>query len=935
MSSTKKDSGVSADRIYRFGAYCLVPRQRVLLLENEPVPIGSRAFAILVALVERAGSIVSAPELIRIAWPGVVVDEANLRVQIGSLRKLLGGGTSKRRTIDTVPLQGYCFVMPVEQVSARSSEPPVEATHEHNLPAELTTTVGRQETVGLLSEAVSSRRLITITGPGGIGKTTVALAVARRCLSQFLDGARFVDFSPISDPQLVTTVVASKLGIGALSEDPMAGLLAHLTGKQLLLVLDTCEHVVETIAVLTETLLAHLPEIRILTTSREALRAAGEWVHRLQPLPVPPEAASQRAAEIMTYPSVDLFVQRVAANLDQFELRDADAPFVSTICRQLDGIPLAIEFAAAHVEEIGLREVAARLNDRFSILSRGRRTALARHQTLAATLEWSYDLLPERERTVLRHLSVFRGAFTGDAVRAVATYDLEKQQASVALSNLHLKSLVTVNIGAEVVLYRLLDTTRLFAAQKQEPTGERESAQRRHAHYVLGALQAAEREWETQEAAAWTARYGYLIEDARGALEWAFSPAGDRELGVLLTAAASPLWFALSLLEEYRRHIERSLAAVEAGVSAAAPAVIRLWDSLGHAVWHTRGNMPAMATAFGRAWDIADQENRLDDKLRALWGRLVFANTNGEYADSLATLERFAALAATVDSPKVQVTYQRMAALGLHYAGHQARAREHAEYVLNHPSSRAGRARQSGLQFDQRITARSMLARILWIQGYADLARSNAHEGLELSRSTGHALSECFVLANAIIPIAFWSGELATAASMTGLLLVRSREHGFEIWNAFGRSYDAVLQRRKDPTVEVPRHSTVGAHLSEMLATFDESLVDEELLDRGARGTAGWATPELLRIGANRAFANGKSNAGAEAALLQAVELARRQGALAWELRATSNLADLLQRESRQPEAHRLLNSVVARFSEGFSTADLTSAAAKLVRLGH
>jgi predicted ATPase/DNA-binding winged helix-turn-helix (wHTH) protein len=516
-----------------------------------------------VALVERAGTVVPPQELIRIAWPGVVVEEANLRVQIGALRKLLEAGANKPHAIETVPLQGYCFVVPVEQLAGEGAKPPGVTAAPNNLPMELTTTIGRNETVEMLVQAIGERRLITITGPGGIGKTTVALGVARKCVSRCPGGVRFIDFSPISDPKLVPSALASALDIAVVSENPLAGLLTHLNGKQLLLVLDTCEHLIDPVTELTETLLANLPYLRILATSRETLRAAGEWVHRLQPLAVPPDVPSLRAADIISYPSVELFVQRVAASVDGFELREGDAPLVSTICRQLDGIPLAIELAAAHVEEMGIREVAALLGDRLSILTKGRRTALPRHRTLAATLEWSYELLPVHERAVLRHLSVFRGSFTSEAARTVATYDMEKRQAWAALSNLHAKSLVTADIGTEVVLYRLSDTTRCFATEKEVAAGDRAGTQRRHAQFVLEALQCAEREWETLESDVWTARYGYLIEDARGALEWLFSPAGNHELAVRIIAASYRVRHVSTVAEPIvrcladNRHIDR------------------------------------------------------------------------------------------------------------------------------------------------------------------------------------------------------------------------------------------------------------------------------------------------------------------------------------------------------------------------------------------
>ena len=407
------------DLAYTFGAFRLVPKERRLLLESEPIHLGSRAFAILAALVERAGTIVSAHELMRLVWPGMTVEEANLRVQLGSLRKVLARGEGGRQAIETVPLRGYCFVLPVVQSKAGLAvRPTVEA--EHNLPTLLTKTVGRDAAIELVSKSLATHRLVTIIGPGGIGKTTLALAVAHRSLALFAEGRAlcglFVPLGPAAGCQR-PRIRARHLR--AFPENPLTGLLTRLSGKRMLILLDTCEHVVDAAAALAETLLAELPPVHILATSREALRSRGEWVFRLPSLALPSTTGGLTVEAALAFSSVELFVQRATASQDQFELSDADAPIVAGICRRLDGIPLAIEFAAARVDDLGLREIAARLHDRFSVLTRGRRTALPRHQTLSATLSWSYDLLRPDEQTTLCRLAIFRGQFTAEAAVAV------------------------------------------------------------------------------------------------------------------------------------------------------------------------------------------------------------------------------------------------------------------------------------------------------------------------------------------------------------------------------------------------------------------------------------------------------------------------------------------------------------------------------------
>ena len=341
-------------------------------------------------------------------------------------------------------------------------------------------------------------------------------------------------------------------------------------------------------------------------------------------------------------------------------------------------------------------------------------------------------------------------------------------------------------MDGEIVLYRMLDTTRAFAAEKLEESGELGMISRRHGMYVCDALQTAERLWESEEATVWIGKHGHLIDDVRGALDWAMSAAGDRELGGRISSLSAILWFALSLLEEYGRRIETALAA---GCSHdfSDPAIeIGLLDALGHTAWHTSGDMRAMEASFSTALARARGEGLIGAQYRALYGLIVTFATNGDYAEAVATSQELGTLAIAIGDPKTIVTHRRLAAVASTFAGDHSSVREHAQFVLNHPSSTSGKTRLGGMFFDQRISARTMLARTLWQQGYPDQARDCAEEGLTLAQSMDHALSLCFVLAHAAAPIALWRGELAIAAEMTKLLLTRSEEHSFYIWHGFG-----------------------------------------------------------------------------------------------------------------------------------------------------
>jgi predicted ATPase len=334
----------------------------------------------------------------------------------------LGDGQVGRRFLANVPGRGYQFIAPVEisEPRAAPSHADVGRSRPHNLPVIQTRLIGRAGTIRALADLLPKQRLITIIGPGGIGKTTVALALAEELLPAYEDGIRFVDLAPVDGPQYVLGTLGTALGIAIDPENAAAQLVDFLRDMRMLIVLDSCEHVIDAAASLAEQLVAGASGVHILATSREPLRAAGERVHRLQPLDVPVDPSQLTAAEALAYSAVQLFVERAAAVLDGFELSDAEAPIVSAICHKLGGIALAIELAAARVDAFGIRQLKLLLDDRFRILNQGKRTAQPRHQSLVAALNWSYEFLPETERVVLRRLSVFAGAFTLDSAIAVA-----------------------------------------------------------------------------------------------------------------------------------------------------------------------------------------------------------------------------------------------------------------------------------------------------------------------------------------------------------------------------------------------------------------------------------------------------------------------------------------------------------------------------------
>jgi DNA-binding winged helix-turn-helix (wHTH) protein len=330
-----------------FGPFRLSAAQRLLLDGDKPVRLGSRAFDILATLVERAGEVVGKDELIARAWPQTFVDDSNLKIQVSALRRALGDGQGGHRYVATIPGRGYNFVAPVR--FEKSPQAPLPATtalaSAHNLPLAATRMIGREEAVAALVSRLSRQRLVTIVGPGGIGKTTLALAVAERMIAGCEHGVWLVDLAPLSDPRLVASAVATVLGVEIRSEDPLPCLLAALRDERRLLLLDNCEHVIDAAASLVTAVLGGAPGITVLATSREPIGIVGEHEYRLGPLSSPQPSSGLTAAEAEAFPAVQLFVERATAVVDDFALTDANAPFIAGICQRLDGLPLAIEFA--------------------------------------------------------------------------------------------------------------------------------------------------------------------------------------------------------------------------------------------------------------------------------------------------------------------------------------------------------------------------------------------------------------------------------------------------------------------------------------------------------------------------------------------------------------------------------------------------------------
>ena len=945
MPATTEPWTAGGEHAFAFGPFQLVPAQRLLLEGGKPVRLGSRAFDILAALVASAGEVIGKEELIARVWPQTFVEESNLKIQVSALRRALGDGQGGHRYIVNIPGRGYNFVTPVSvREASRASLPPTAApARVHNLPLAMTRMIGRDETMTAIVSRLSRQRLVTIVGPGGIGKTTVSLAVAEQLIAGYEDGVWLVDLAPLGDPRLVSSAVATVFGLEVSTEDPLPGLVASLRNKRILLLLDNCEHVIEAVANVAEAILGSTRDVNILATSREPLGAAGEREYRLGPLASPGPDDCITASEALAFPAVQLFVERTSAIIEDFVLTNGEAPLVVEICRRLDGLPLAIEFAAARVEVLGISGLAANLSDRLQVLAGRRRSAIPRHRTIRAVLDWSYGLLSEDEKRFFRRLGIFSASFS---IQAVARIVMDTPEPSVdvvdLLADLAAKSLLSADIGGAEPRFRLLETTRLYALEKLGEIGERQEIARRYAEFYQELYERAAGEWERRPTTEWLDLYGWQIDGLRAALDWAFSPDGEASIGVALTIAAVPLWMQLSLLEECRRRAKQALGALETGGTQDRRQEMRLHAALGG----SSPEAPEMGAAFATVLDIAESLGDIDYQLRALRGLYFDHIANSRYRAALPFAQKFHHLATSGSNPSDQLFAERMLGVAKHFVGEQTNARRHLEHVLMQHALSDHRQDVVRFQIDSRLSARVFLARVLWLQGFPDQAVRAAELSVAESQASGHAASLCYVLTTAACPIALWVGDLAAAARYAEVLLDHSSRHSLPFYRAFVSRFQIVVDLKGGHTDRGLRllHAAIAESrtrfpfltgLAELSAAI-EALGQAGKITEGlafveagiAQSEGGWLTPELLRLkGELLLMQNAAADAEtAECLFQQARGEAHQQEALSLELRAATSLARFLRDQGRAAEALRNLEPVYDRFTEGFGTADLIAA---------
>ncbi|MDE5443296.1 hypothetical protein GWG65_17945 [Bradyrhizobium sp. CSA207] len=918
------ERAISERVVLCFGGVRLDRLKRQIFEGETPIPLGPRAFEILLALIEARGDLVSREDLVARVWGRVHVDDGTVRAHVSKLRNALGRTQGGASLIQTESGRGYRLAAPIT-VEDKPSAPVREPRTQEGIPQSLSSLIGREAAINHLAALIRQNRLVTVAGAGGIGKTRLAQAVSTRLKREFPDGAVFVDLASVAEPEWVPTAVATALGKVVLSGNPTEMLVAGLKDRSVLILLDNCEHLVEAAALFCEAMARGAPRVRIIATSREILRVEGEWIYRVDPLDIPP-ADLASAQQALSYSAVQLFAERAAA-AGSFALGDHEAPYVCALCRALDGLPLAIEMAAVQAGALGVRSLAEQLG-RLQLEDLGsRRTAITRHQTLAEMLQWGHDLLSSSERALFRRLSVFAGSFTAEDA-AVAADESHPAGAVIRdLAALAAKSLLSTESDGDTRRFRMLVTTRHFALDRLRQEGEEATVRQRHALLMLERL-----------------RRGapVQIDDVRAALDWSFAHEQAYTIGLPLTLASVPLWWSWQLVEECRARVNHALESADLAGDPGTEMqlLVELFASLLQIDSHGR-HMIAIAE---RALAIAEKLDDLPHQLRARWSLMVNAWNAGRFKVSAAHAEAFRELGLRNGDAAAILVGDRLIANIRHAMGDQIESARLLQSVLER-LDRSDTPMDARLVYDQRSLALSTLAQVQFLRGEIGEAISTAQEAVREAESRTDPVSEFYALQQAACPTAIFAGHLDLAEkyltrlethgqrhrpyanwvpSLRGMILIRQGDV-----ESGARELAAGIARLDDRGISA-NHNRFKAELATALIEMGRLEPAGRLLDELERQSEtngeGLCDPEILRLRAEIVRLSGGEQAQAEALLKQALRVALRQGAAIWELRSATSLAALWAASGLRLRAGNLLGPICAKFRESNETPEVRAA---------
>ncbi|KGC06667.1 ATP-binding protein [Burkholderia cepacia] len=915
--------------------------QRDIRRHGASLRIGGRALDILEVLHRASGSVVSKDDIMDAVWPGLIVEENRLQVHVATLRKALG---ASRDLIKTVPGRGYLLVASAspgpDPVSAAEA-PAIDVPPDAAVSSPIAPLVGRDAELAQIVDMLECTPVVTLVGAGGIGKTSLAVRVAHRVRSRSRERVLFVELARASTRDDMLIALAAELGLDMPGVPAIDRIVDAFATSRCLLVLDNAEHIVDLVASLVETLTSSAGSLRVLVTSREPLHISAEAVLRMSPLAVPDGDAS--ADEIVRCSAVELFLERVRAAAPDCTVDEAGMRLIGDICRRLDGLPLAIELAAARVATLGLAVVASRLDDRLNLLTGGLRSALPRHQTLRATFDWSYVLLDRAARALFRRMGCFIGPFSFDAAHAVAAEPGTSAADMIAvLGELVAKSLVTVEFHGAYARYRLTESTRAYAVEKLHDEGEFERIAARHAEY--------ERERAPVRLVA--PLMPVMPADVPPADAPALAVDEPADAAEAAAAVPEPDRLARALLEPSRMRActARARAVLDALDTDAADPVdaareMRLRAACASALLHTDGDALAAAAMWDRTLGLAAHigDDAFDARaLVGLWNTML---TLSDIHESLRYATRFERAAERRGDRSQRLLANTMVATSLHYFGEHAQARERLEAATAELAD-AGESpcAQAALGVDMATLGRTMLIRLLWMQGEPEHAMRVAAQAVEHGRRSPSPLTLCIVLGAAAVPIALRYGDHDITSDYLATLRATADTHGFDIWRSHAECLTGQFDiqaghpgaglARLEPALRRIEASGFRRVLAPLTVAYAEGLVrtgraDEARLRLDATLARCRAhgehlfVPELLRVrgvamleqartvGANLAVAY---EADGHRHLQMAIQTANAQGAAMWALRGSLDLADHLIERGHTAQASALVAGVARHF---------------------
>jgi predicted ATPase/DNA-binding winged helix-turn-helix (wHTH) protein len=922
-------------KVLSFGPFELLIGSRLLTNGTKVVPLGARAMDLLIVLVEQANKVVGRRTLIERVWPKRGVEPVSLRVHISVLRKALDQSDPGRRYIANVAGKGYSFVVPVTSLSSPTSGD-VKPPSGSRLPARLMRMLGRRDALATIQMKLAEQKFVTIVGPGGIGKTTVAVAVAHEMGAIFNSQVHFVDLGPLRDASFVAPAMAAALGVSVQTNNVVPALIDRLQERPTLIILDCCEHLIDGTSALAEELIRRVPTLHLLATSREAMRVEGEHVYELCALAFPPEDGHLSAHDALQYPTVQLLVDRVRAVRGDFELVDADASLAARICRQLDGIPLAIELAAGRVDIFGLSKTANLLDDRLNLSWVGRRTALPRHQTLNATLEWSYDLLGEAEQRVLSRLSVFAGGFTFEAAVAVAADEtIDEAYVSDCVWELRSKSMIAAQgQGARL---RLLDTTHTFASRRLAESDEEDRWRRRHALYFNDLF----KQGAAMDMPERPGVLGVEVDNLRAALNWAFSVEGEKKVAVELAAASASTWMAMALLTECRQWMTKAISRID-DASAGSRQEMIIQSALASSMMFTDGMTEESYASWAKARLLAESLNDTEcqlDSLLVLWAHQIRLPS---YAEATELADRCGDVAEGSGDRGAIAMANYMRGVTYHHIGRISQAEAHFELSLHRDDEASRQSLIKRFGYDRKVDALAVLANLAWLRGFPDQARRLNLMSIAEARQLDHAVPLCVALAWASFNAYLASADDLETEALANELVDYAAKYAVESYHGFGLSMQALSRVRRGEgdaasatlyrgleklsaarygvfnwilQAEFARCTAAAGRPRQGLAVFERAKID---LDETK-----WYAPELLRIRGELALGNDEGLVVGRQYFLGALELSARQASLSWTLRAATSLAIAEKSVGRKEAAWRTLQATHAKFREGLETPDL------------